>query len=169
MKDKFDGKYRAGARVRSWGTYLFLGDWRHERVLSRATRIEDPGKVPQPLCDMAADVDLEDAIFLDWVTANDALKGYLVVVEKSDFAKMEVIVDLRFRLVDLRVWFPKSTDHAQYGYTNGFLPGLNPKEVLDAFWGGRDENDIVSRLDVVLEGRLEYDSPVLSRWGVTGL
>jgi hypothetical protein len=97
------------------------------------------------------------------VTDSDALKGYLVVVEKSDFAKMEVIVNLQFRLVDFRVWFPNSSDHAQYGYTNVFMPGLNPKAVVDAFWGGRDENAIVSRLDAVLEGRLDSDSPVLSR------
>jgi hypothetical protein len=155
MADRMEGK----VRVWSWGTYLFLEDWKHELVLSSAARIKDPSKVPQQLYEITEDVDLDigTVTYSDWMAGTNDVKGYVIVVNKLDFAKLEVIVDLRFRLADFKVWFSTSKDRVSYGYTNFFTPELTPKKVVDAFWGGRYEEEIVARMDVVVGGRLDND------------
>jgi hypothetical protein len=62
-------------------------------------------------------------------------------------------------VVDFKIWFPASK--VNYGYSNVFKPELSAKAVVDAFWGGENEEDITSRVDVVLEGRLDNDKPMV--------
>jgi hypothetical protein len=155
MGDSFKGKIR----VWNWGDYLFLEDWEHRLVLSSVARIRDPNKVPQPLYEIVADVDSDAVTFSDWMAGTNDVKGFFIEVRKFNFAKLDVIVDLRFRLVDFKVWFPTSKERVSYGFSNFFDPGLTPKAVVDAFWGGRNEDEIVTRLDVVVGGRLDNDKP----------
>jgi hypothetical protein len=156
MEDDFNGY----ARVWNWGDYFFLKDWRHELVSSSAARIKDPGKVPQPLYEITADVDSDAVNYSDWMAGTNDVKGYFIEVWKHNFAKLDVLVDLRFRLVDFKAWFPTSSDRTSYGRSNYFADEVTAKEIVDAFWGGSYEEEIVNRLDVAVRGRLDNDGTI---------
>jgi hypothetical protein len=155
MDDLLDAK----VRVWTWSQYMGRGDWLHDVVLSSAARIKDPGKVPQQLFEITSDVDSGAVSFFDWMAGTNDVRGYGVRIEHPVGATFQMIVDLKFRLVDFKVWFPGSK--VNYGYSNIFSPDLDPKDVVDAFWGGRNEEGITSRLDVVLHGFLDNDKPMV--------
>jgi hypothetical protein len=137
------------------------GDWLHDVVLSSAARITDLAKVPQQLFDMTSDIDSGAVTYVDWMSGNSDVKGYGVTVKHKVGATLRMIVDIRFRLVDFKVWFPVSKTN--YGCSNIFDPDMSPKAVVDAFWKGKDELDIANRLDVILHGFLDNDKPVVGR------
>jgi hypothetical protein len=143
--------------VWNWDDYLFLEDWRHGLAVSSAARIKDPSRVPQQLYDITADVDSEAVVYSDWMAGTNDVKGFYIEVRKFKFAKLDVVVDIGFRLVDFKAWFPTSKDRNSYGFSNYFDDKVTPKAIVDAFWGGRNEGEIISRLDVAVQGRLDND------------
>jgi hypothetical protein len=149
-------------RVWNWGQYLFLRDWKHELVASSAAKIKDPSKVPQPLYEITADVDPDAVTYLDWMAGTNDVKGYFIEVKKSNFAKLDLLVNLRFRLADFNAWFPTSKDRPSYGFANYFADDVTPKAIVDAFWGGDNEEDIAQRLDIVVKGRLDNDKLIIN-------
>jgi hypothetical protein len=154
-----DDLLEAKVRVWTWSRYIGKGDWLHDVVLSSASRITDSAKIPQPLFDMTSDVPSDVVSFFDWLAGTNDVKGYGVTIEHRIGATFQMVVDLKFRLVDFKVWFPIS--RINYGYSNIFTPELDPKDVVDAFWGGGDEAGITSRLDKILNGFLDTDKPVV--------
>jgi Fe-S-cluster formation regulator IscX/YfhJ len=155
-------------RVWNWGQYLFLEDWRHELVASSAARIKDSSKVPQQLYEITADVDPDAVKYSDWMAGTNDVKGYFIEVKKSNFAKLDVITDLRFRLADFKAWFPTSKIRTSYGFSNYFAGNVTPKLVVDAFWAGVDEEDIIQKLDVAVLGRLDNDGSITNGVNIAG-
>jgi hypothetical protein len=141
---------------------MALDDWLHRRVFSSAARIKDNSKIPQQLFDMTSDVDLSAVSFADHMLGGNDVRGYMVGVIKPGAERLELLVDSFFQLVDFKVWFPVS--RTNYGITNIFQPGLQPKRIIDAFWAGKGEDDTTHRIDVVLEGRLDNDKPLIGDW-----
>jgi hypothetical protein len=139
---------------------MAVDDWRH--VFSSAARIYDVTKIPQALFDMVADVDSSAVVFSDRMLGSNDVRGYLVTVVKPDLARLEVLVNLAFRLINFKVWFPGSKSN--YGLTNFFQPSLSPKRVIDAFWRGNSEEGITESLDVLVGGRLDSDKPLVGDW-----
>jgi hypothetical protein len=145
----------------SWGAYMDVDDWM--RIYSSAARISDPAKIPQALFDMVSDVDYSQVAFGDHMLGTNDVKGYLVTVVKPNLARLEVLVNLSFKLINFKVWFPGS--QTNYGITNFFQPSLSPKSVVDTFWEGGTEEAITWGLDILVEGRLDNDKPLTGEWG----
>jgi hypothetical protein len=153
-----DGLLDAKVRVWDWGQYFGRGDWLHDVVYSSAARINDLSKVPQPLFNMTSDVDPGSVKYSDWMAGTTDVRGYGIVIKKSDDSSLQLLVDLKFKLIDFKVWFPKSKTN--YGYSNIFTPDLNPKSIVDAFWYGIGEDGVTSKLDTLLSGFLDNDKPM---------
>jgi hypothetical protein len=139
-----------------------LDDWLHRKVFSSSARIRDNLKIPQQLFNMVSDVDISAVSFADHMLGGNDVRGYMVGIIKPKKERLELLVDSSFQLVDFKVWFPVS--RTNYGITNIFQPGLQPKRIIDAFWAGKGEDDTTHKIDVVLEGRLDNDKPLTGDW-----
>jgi hypothetical protein len=152
------GSYKVKYLVKRKNYYIGRDDWLHDVVLPNESKITDPSKIPQQLFEITAAVGEGFVSFFDWVAEFNGEKGFGVSIEHEVGATFQMTVDTDFRVVDFKIWFPASK--VNYGYSNVFVPELHPKAVIDAFWGGKNEEDITSRVDVVLEGRLDDDMPM---------
>jgi hypothetical protein len=151
----------AKVRVWTWSQYMGKGDWLHDVVLSSAARIADLAKVPQPLFEITSDVDPGAVSFFDWMAGTNDVSGYGLLIQHRIGATLQMIVNLKFKLVDFSVGF--SDTETKYGYSNVFTPDLEPKAVVDAFWGGGNRTEITDRLDVALHGFLNSNEPIVGR------
>ena len=139
--------------VAHWGAYLVDGDWMHEKIYSSAAMINDVSKIPQELFDITSDVDPSCASYYDWMAGSNDVRGYCLVILRRGFARLEMVVGLNFKLVDFKVFFQELK--SPYGFSNTFSDNITPKSLIDAFWTGKDEKEVRSKLDVLLNGRLD--------------
>lgn len=139
--------------ISSWDQYLGEQDWAHDRVFSSAARLSNYADVPQDLLDMTSDVPTENASYFDWMAGTNDVRGYLVRVSKPNKDILEITVNLNFSLVDFKIFFPGTGQH--YGFSNSFSEDVNPVEIINAFWAGRDDADVRARVDALISGRLD--------------
>ena len=136
-----------------WGHYLVIGDWLHEKIHSSAARINNYKDIPQELFDITSNVEPSSASYFDWMAGSNDVKGYCIVVLRGNFARLEMVLNLKFALADFKVSF--KSDDVPYGFSNTFSDNITPKSIVDAFWRGVNEKDIRNKLDVLLNGRLD--------------